>query len=162
MDRDESHLYRILPDQEYFHVGTLGDGRQVLMGLLCPDLVAITFDRAGNLLGFDTHPLEFLHPQSGIYNIYDERIGPREEAWHRELEFRPATIEVKRFSIDELGVGIDDYPEHFAEVLDEPDQDEDWKAQIRKDKERWEADGQFVLYWGNDYWLDHTGEVVSS
>jgi hypothetical protein len=28
--------------------------------------------------------------------------------------------------------------------------------------ELWDEDGQFVLLWGNDYWLDGSGRVVSS
>jgi hypothetical protein len=27
---------------------------------------------------------------------------------------------------------------------------------------KWHAEGQFVLWWGNDYWLDGDGEVTSS
>ena len=33
---------------------------------------------------------------------------------------------------------------------------------MRESMRLWDADGQFVLNWGNDYWLDATGEVVSS
>jgi hypothetical protein len=27
---------------------------------------------------------------------------------------------------------------------------------------QWNEWGQFVLEWGNDYWLDSTGEIVAS
>jgi hypothetical protein len=46
MTRDDSYLYTIRPDQGYFRCGMTGDGRQVLMGLYCPDLVALFFDTA--------------------------------------------------------------------------------------------------------------------
>ena len=48
---------------------------------------------------------------------------------------------------------------HRGAVI-EPDEDErqqTWDA-IRE----WEADGSFVLYWGNDLWVNGAGEVTSS
>jgi hypothetical protein len=36
------------------------------------------------------------------------------------------------------------------------------RADVRESMQLWDADGQFVLYWGNDYWLDDSGEVVAS
>jgi hypothetical protein len=172
--RDQGRLYAIQPVQGYFDVGMTGDGRQVLMGLSCPDLVAVFFDPAGDLLGVERRQMDFLQcggvlvdgkPIEGAvgdYNIYDRRIPPRLLAWQDEVDFRPATIRVKRFFIPELGIEIEDYPEHFGEILDDPNSSDEEKADVRDSMETWDADGQFVLYWGNDYWLDDTGEVVSS
>ena len=69
---------------------------------------------------------------------------------------------MSQFFIPELGIGIEDYPDHFGEILDDPDSSDDEKADVRDSMETWDADGQFVLNWGNDYWLESTGEVVSS
>jgi hypothetical protein len=169
-----SRHYPIQPEQRYFDVGMTGAGRQVLMGLYCPDLVAIFFDASGDLISHEARHLEFLQHSSvivdgepiegmvGFYDIYDERIPPRISAWQEELEFRPATIRVKQFFLDELGIGIEDYPSHFGEILDDLGASDEEKADVRESMELWDADGQFVLYWGNDYWLDDSGEVVSS
>jgi hypothetical protein len=159
---DEAHLYPILPEQGYFDAGVTGGGRQVLMGLYCPDLVAIFFNRSGDLLGTERRHLEFLQRRGGAYDIYDERISPRLRAWQNEMGYRPATIRVKKFFIAGLGIGIEDYPAHFAEILEDPDCSEDEKAGVRESMHFWDADKQFVLLWGNDFWLDGTGEVVSS
>jgi hypothetical protein len=169
-----SHRYPIQPGQGYFDAGTTGDGRQVLMGLYCPDLVAIFFDASGDLISHEARHLEFLRRSSvivegepiegmvGVYDIYDERIPPRIVAWQEGLEFQPATIRVKRFFLDELGIGIEDYPAHFGETLADPEASDEEKADVRESIRLWDADGQFVLLWGNDYWLDDSGEVVSS
>lgn len=127
-----SLLYPIQPKQGYFDAGMTGDGRQVLMGLHCPDLVAIFFGPSGDLIRHDARRLEFLQRRSvivdgesvegmvGAYDIHDERIPSRVVAWQEELEFRAATIRVKRFFQHELGIGFEDYPAHFGEILADP------------------------------------------
>jgi hypothetical protein len=174
MRRDDSYLYTIRPDQGYFCCGTTGDGRQVLMGLYCPDLVAFFFNTAGDFLGHESRHLEFLQRNSVIvdgvpieglvanYDIYDVRIAPRFRAWQGELDFRDLTIRVKKFSEPILRIGIEDEPDHFGEILEDPNSSEEDKAEVGESIAVWYGDGQFVLFWGNDYWLDATGEVVSS
>ena len=169
-----AQLYPIRPDQGYFSAGMTGDGRQVLMGLHCPDLVAIFFDTPGALLGHEARQLEFLQRSRvlvdgepieglvGVYDIHDERIPPRLAAWQVEMGFKPATIRVNRFAIPGLGIGIEDYPDHFGDILDDPEASDEEKADVRESMRLWDADGQFVLLWGNDYWLAGDGEVVSS
>ncbi|QDV36890.1 hypothetical protein [Tautonia plasticadhaerens] len=174
MSRDEAKLHSIRPDQGYFEAGMTGDGRQVLMGVYCPNLVAIFFDASGDMLGHEARHLEFLQ-RSGVlvdgqpiegmvghYDIDDDRIAPRLGAWQGEMGFRPATIRVKRFFIPELGIGIEARPDHFGEILDDPEASDDERADVLESMRLWDADDQFVLHWGNDYWLDGSGEVVSS
>jgi hypothetical protein len=166
-------LYPISTHDGYgFHAGMTGDNRQVLMGLLCPNLVAFFFDMEGNLLDVQERLLTFLQP-SGVfvdgelieglvrrYDIYDERIPPALEAWQKEIGFQPTVIRVKKFFVG--GTGIQEQPEHFAEILVDPDATEEEKRSVHASLEEWEADGQFVLWWGSDYWLNGTGEVSSS
>jgi hypothetical protein len=54
------------------------------------------------------------------------------------------------------------YPDHFNEILGDPEASDDEKANIRDSMRLWDDAEQFVLIWGNDYWLDGTGKVVSS
>jgi hypothetical protein len=84
------------------------------------------------------------------------------EAWQAAMGFRPATISVREFFSDEHSIGIEDYPSHFHEILSDPAADEEEKADVRESMELWNKDGQFVLLWGNDYWLDGSGRVISS
>jgi hypothetical protein len=154
--------YAIRPDEGYFSAGVTADGQQVLMGLFCPNLVAFRFDRDGNLLSSEQRPVPFFRDVTPPYDIYDRRIQPVIAAWKEEMGFRPATIRVRKFWSAEHYIGIEDYPSHFHEILSDPEADEDEKADVRESMELWDKDGQFVLQWGNDYWLDGAGRVVSS
>jgi hypothetical protein len=91
-----------------FYTGLTPNDEQVLMGLFCPDLVAFRFDREGNLLRTDQRRVPFFQGVTPPYNIYDTRIPPLIKAWQREMGFRSATIQVKKFFSHELYVGIED------------------------------------------------------
>ena len=164
---DANRLYRIRSAETYgFFAGTAAGGRQVLMGLHCPYLVAIFFDADGSMAEVQKRHLEFLQLRGGgaipTHDIFDERIPVRLEAWQQEMGFAPGVIRVWEFVVPELGIALQDRPEHFAETLDDPAASADDKERTRKAIQEWDAQGFFVLLWGNDYWLDSTGEVDSS
>jgi hypothetical protein len=154
--------YAIRPDQGYFSAGVTSAGEQVLMGLSCPNLLALYFDPDGALMRTEHRPVPFFRGVTPPYDIYDDRIRPMIEGWQAEMGFRPATIRVRKFYSDEYSKGIEDYPDHFADILADPEADEEEKADVRESMEIWDSEGQFVLLWGNDYWLDGSGRVVSS
>src|SRR4051812_41642963 len=70
---DQSRLYLLKTYGSDFYTGRLGDGRQLLMGLLCPELVAYCFSPGGALLGREARPWNYPAPRSGDgpYRIYD-------------------------------------------------------------------------------------------
>ena len=45
-------------------------------------------------------------------------------AWKVELGFRPELIRVRKFSLPEQGLGIDDRPWHYETFLRSPETDE--------------------------------------
>lgn len=175
MERDADYVYLIQSaDAYFFWAGTTRDSRQVLMGLACPSLVAFFFDLQGHLVDVQKRNLEFLRP-SGVYvdgelfpglvrtyNIYDERIPVRLKEWRQEIGFQEQLIRVKRFDDVETGIRICDYPDHFAEILLAPEASLEEKAEVLDSMAEWEQEGEFVLIWGNDYWLSRDGEVTSS
>jgi hypothetical protein len=59
-------------------------------------------------------------------------------------------------------LSVCNYPSHFEEILSDPQECEEAKSDICDSMRQWDGDGQFVLQWGNDYWLNDSGEVVSS
>jgi hypothetical protein len=160
---NEERRYRIQSHEGYgFYAGVTPEGKQVLMGLACPNLIAFTFDAEGNLLEVDQRPLRFFQGVTPPYDIYDKRILPHLDAWKMEMRFEPTTIEVKKFFSTERYIGIEDYPSHFNEILNDPGESDEEKRDVRDSMKLWDQDGQFVLLWGNDYWLDESGKVVSS
>jgi hypothetical protein len=177
--RGAGHLYRIKPGGWHgIYAGTTSDGKQVLMGLYCPNLVAIFFDGKGNLLDVQQRVLRFMAEggERGVgISIYDERIEPELLSWQAELGFQPTTISVHKFVVLEGGggkgeaecqrdgIGIQDYPAFFYDALANPHAyAEEERSHVQEELPRWEKDGQFVLWWGNDYWFDSTGECIAS
>ncbi len=148
------------------------------MGLYCPNLVAIFFDKEGTLLGVQQRVLGFMieDAERGVATyVYDERIELELSSWQAELGFQPATIRVHKFVVleesgkkDEAecqrdGIGIQDYPALYYDLLANPQAYTEADAEyVRNELPRWEKDGQFVLWWGNDYWFDGTGAGVAS
>jgi hypothetical protein len=163
MSSDGDRLYPIETKGEYhLFSGIRSDSRRVLMGLWCPDLIALYFAEDGTFLDFERRPVVFFQNVKPTYQIYDRRIDELLDNWQREMGFQAALIRVKKFILPEVGISIDDYDSHVLEILDDPKASEEEKDEIREEMQEWDAEGQFVLNWGNDYWLDHTGEIVSS
>lgn len=84
----ESTASRTYPIQSsaYWCAGHTGDGRQVLLGLLCPNLVAYFFNELGNLIDIQHQYLAFLdasRPPDRPYDTYDPRIKPRQDSWEQ-------------------------------------------------------------------------------
>jgi hypothetical protein len=158
MTRDKEHRYPIKSHADYcFFAGTTTDNKQVLMGLFFPNLIAIFFDSDGKLMNIDKRSVEF-----SPLGIYDDRIEAHIESWQEEMCFQPTTVRVQRFFAQEPYIGIEDYPSHFAEILADPEKCNEEKNDIRESMRLWDEDGQFVLQWGNDYWLNDSGEIVAS
>jgi hypothetical protein len=156
-------LYPINSHGSYdFYAGVTADKTQVLMGLFCPDLVAFFFDPEGDLIKVETRPLPFFQHVPPPYDIYDGRIQLLLDDWMSDLGIQPTTIRVKRFFSQELCIGIEDYPGHFQEILSDSEASKEEKDDIVHSMTLWDQDLQFVLLWGNDYWLDESGYVVSS
>ena len=62
---------------------------------------------------------------------------------------------------EEVTVRRERCPAVHAKRLGDSGDDEE-KADVRESMAFWDQDGLFVLLWDNDYWLNGSGEVVSS
>ena len=152
-DDDESpRLYPLQAGEAYFDAGVTRDGRQALMAAFYPMTFAIFFAGDGTFLEYVERPNE------------GEPNEPELRRWQTELGFTPQTIRVEKFCIDEQGLGIADLRGFDEELLDDPDSepDEAERAERLKSIRTWIEEGSFVLYWGNDLWLDGTGHVTST
>jgi hypothetical protein len=151
-DDEPSRLYPLQAGEGYFDAGVTRDGRQALMAAFYPMTFAIFFASDGRFLEYVERPNE------GKPN------EPELRSWQAELGFTPRTIRIEKFSIDKQGLGIEDLPGFYEELLDDPDSepDEAERAERLKSIREWIDEGSFVLYWGNDLWVDNTGHVTSS
>ena len=75
IDPSAERLYQIKNDDRYFHTGHCSDGRQVLMGLRIPYLVAVFFGSDGTLIGTEERILTH-SPKRMAHGGYDlERLA---------------------------------------------------------------------------------------
>ncbi len=150
--RGQDYLYPIQTHEEYgFFAGLGGDGRPVLMLATDFEILAIFFDSNGNLTEIQKRTVPRFH--------YAEALP----SWQKEMNFKPGTIRVKKFFLPEYEAGIEDLPEHLAEFLANPEgYEKDERDRLSEFIQGWIQRGQFVFLWGNDYWVDNTGEVTDS
>ena len=169
--------------------GKTDDGRQVLMGLLCPELIAVFFDAAGDFLQVEPRALTQLPPRQGVvrvswettagvqslegirpgpYQMYDptfeETLARDLAAWKREIGFQEAPITVREFFLDDHFLGIRRLPDHLQEFRNNPESvaDIEERREMEDRIREWESLDQFVLWWGKDYYLSRDGDVEST
>lgn len=169
----------IIADDRLFPVNTYGedfftavcaDGRQVIIGLLCPHVIAYLFDSQGRLLGDEHRPWNHPAPrtkETGPYQIYDKpfqaALAAQIRDWQLELGYSAAPIRIRAFYDRQHSIGIELLPDHFQlpdEELEEMDEQE--RQEIVREREKWLASGQFVWWWAKDYWTSADGEVLST
>ncbi len=145
--RPEDYLYTLVSEPAYgWRTGTLGDGRQVLIG----GNWAIDFDRDGRFLRF----------QEGTYRLPGEPATGIEPPGLVE-----GPIHIRRFAVTHRGISIEDLTDCMREFLSDPG-DDSWADEERQDYPReirgWLDDGMYVFNCGNDYFVNRAGEVESS
>lgn len=152
-DDDPSRLYCFAPGEGYFDAGITRDGRQALMAAFYPATFAVFFDADGELLEYVERPNEHSTPDTDALR-----------AWQRELGFEPQAIRVQQFELEDVGLGIEELPGHYIDFLEDPyaETDPEERAALLESIRIWLEEGSFVLYWGNDLWLDGSGHVTSS
>ena len=159
--------YNILGHEPEFYAGTVAGGGQVLMGMQSfTEVIGLFFDRDGEFTHAETRQLP-QEPPVVDDNPYDPdflaKVAATIRAWQTEMGLENGRIRVRRFSCE--GNAIDDLPGHYKEFLDDPvrfepdaERREAWRAEIQK----WIDSRKFVLYWGQDYWMEADGHVHST
>jgi hypothetical protein len=156
---------RSAPDR-YFYAGHLSDGRQALIARsVHGELIAAICDGGGNLIQIihQDLPSPPVLPDADIIREVDE--GAFQEYLHRQFGFSPGLIGIKEFRIPEEMFGVYHLPDYYREFLRNPNSpsfDEEQRQVFPGLIRQWDEEGLFVLEWGNDFWLDSTGEVVAS
>jgi len=148
-------LFPIQGYEEDFSTGICADGRQVVLGVFEPQLIAYFFDPQGSLLRTERRPRASTRTESDYRDaIYNE--------WKLELGFVSGPIYIKGFFDSEEYVGIELIPEHLQpeEIAAEPDSE--LRGYLAETRAGWLEGGNFVWWWGKDYWMSPEGEVEST
>jgi hypothetical protein len=151
-----------------FIAGRERGGRQILLGLRYPYVVVLVFAASGELVEAVIRPSLF-HPKSrgpaGPYFTenpdFQEKVSGQIASWQLEIGFRPGPILVQPFALPELSLGIEDLPRHLQGFRKQPKEfSEEEQREFPGIIDEWVSEGNFVLWWGTDYYLDKQGEVI--
>lgn len=183
-------LFAIRSYGDDFYTGEARDGRRVLMGLLCPNLVAVFFDAGGEYVSCETQALTLPPARMDAIGALRERDSGTESAdgvrpgpfqiydpafrapfdndlarLKRQIGFIERPIRVQQFHVNAHPAGIDLLPGYLAEFKQDPAEvakdDEDLNV-LQESLDEWESAGNFVLWWGKDYWFGPDGQVLST
>ena len=143
-------LYNLKDGEGYFDAGVLPDGRQALMASFYTGTFGLFFDAQGQYLAYELHS-----PKRGQDLL---------AAWQAQLGFKPRPIRVRAFWAQEQSVGIEELPGYLQDFLEDPESEPDpaERQELARIAREWLEEGSFVLYWGNDLFLDEDGHVTSS
>jgi len=158
-------LYAIQNDTYNFHTGLLPDGRQVLMGVYFPDLVVVEFGYDGTYLSLrtETIPPDFVSVNSHGIKVMDEvRLDEEIRKLQQAIGYSPATIRVKQFFLSDRRIGIRDLPDYLVEAAAGMDADALDPAEAQEDIRIWQENGEFVLWWSKDIYMDAEGGITST
>ncbi len=169
--RDTAYIYRLTSHPAYnFITGTDAEGRQAIIGALGERLVCFIFSPDGDLCQRITESLPSRIDKQLLQDFPGEDY-PDVQALLRKLGVVESQIRIHRFLDPETGVGIKDLPGFCAEFLQNPSSYlngiEQTQRQIESQETKdmigkWKNDGTYVFWWDNDYYVDASGEIVSS
>jgi hypothetical protein len=128
-------------------------------------MVRAVFDNEGRLA--EVVDGELPPPQQLLDAGYGEAVYEDNYAGYleRALRVTPGMIRVRAFCLPEIELAVYGLPEFLQDFQEDPgcpsyaDQE---RERLQAFLRVWKVHGQFVLFWGNEYWLDRSGKVVAS
>lgn len=150
--QDEEKLYPIQYHEYYGIIAGLMDEKQVLVRFRPDGYLLLTFSDHGDLIS--TNLLPYTDAGSGR-EMAEERIK-------RLVNHGKPTL-VKKFFLEDPHLGIEDLPSNLRAEIEEWEnldvEEQEYYADLIRS---WQADDQFVLQWGSEYYVSKHGKVVSS
>jgi len=164
--REKSFLYPLQSHPGYwFHVGR-SDDRQALFGLIGCKMYAFLFSELGDLIETQSWPLPLTSDASNgpvefakVHKVVEAEVDNYRET--TKLIDQP--INVKRFSVPDLNVGIEDLPSELRAFSMNPALVESAeRPSLQEALSGWIEEALFVLRWDQDFYVDAEGIVTSS
>ena len=123
-----------------------------------PNLVMVRFDSEGELLGVVNRSISQESISDTVAWYGYERFWEELDKWADEIGLAQERISVKPFYLREHSVGIKDLPDEYQAFLRGEDVGDDWSEEVQ----RWQDEGDFVFIWGQEYYMNREGEVIST
>jgi len=153
-------MHTIRPRPWTYFTGETLDGKQVLLGWVTDFIGVLLFDKKGELVSTNEYPLG-IDLQRGLGPAVEAIAAKKIRVVKRELGFRRGPIRVQPFSVNGWKVRLKRFPDELEEFLFDPDRYSEDEARLyRTDIERWKVEGNSVLEWGNQYYLDGEGNTI--
>jgi hypothetical protein len=156
-----------------FLAGTSAKGERVLIGVVPGHVVAVFFDKSGQLVRDEVReaPIgrtaEPSHAKRNKPSIDAEwRLLC---AWKAEIGLVPGEIGVARFSLPRwdgwgAGIGLFDLPQFMQDCAADPlsESDEQFRQELVDGIEEFRSKEKHVLRWGTEYWMSKDGEITDT
>lgn len=124
--------YPIRSYENDFFAGRCANGDQVILGLLCPNVVLYRYDSAGNFIRREIRPWNYpayrgLAAYQTSEPVFMQKLAEQIADWQAELGFIEDRIEIDAYFDSEHYVGIE-MPEN--------------------------NECAFIFWWARDFWMD--------
>jgi hypothetical protein len=159
--RPESYLYTFAGDStKLFFTGAQSGRGPIIVGPIAPLILVLQFDIHGYLLTADIVADHSVVDQQS-YDIYVD-------TYFRKTGAIPGPIKIHRFSSQQPSSPVAVIDVRYGcpiQITDLPfdlsiDEDETQETQLAR--EQWLSSGSYVFSWGNDYYVDCDGIIISS
>jgi hypothetical protein len=149
---DDDRLYPISPHGGYQIVCGRIENYQVLVFPTRAGFLILRFHQDGRLVDSVTQPVQDIATAAQV-----------RADWLASQGFKSQSIAVKRFYLPKLNVGVKQLTDSMREAIENPEQFHPAELEeIYSEIPGWVEAGLFVLCWNEDYYVDRSGQVVSS
>lgn len=149
---DPEKRYTVYSHEAYVIIAGIIGESQVLVFPTGGAFLVLYFDSQGSRTESATVPID---PGKGGRKSLAEWLGSQ--------GFCRMPISIRRFYIPDINCGIKDIPDSMRKAVEHPERFHPAEAaEIRQMAVEWIRDGMFVLCWGEDYYMDSSGSVISS
>jgi hypothetical protein len=160
--RDTNYQYKLQSHTTYgFRVGR-SETSQAIWWVNNGYLEIIWFDSSGKF--------ESTEGISNTVYVKGDKVDDSELLFKKACDFmqqkfglRDETISVERFWLPELEAGIEDLTDTMKEFLNQPESfSDEEKDEYPGLIEEWKKDNDFVLWWGQDFYVNGAGFIETS
>ena len=156
-----------------FRAGRTASGQQLLAAVDDARLLVVLFNEVGELSDtvrvlLPSSPSAHSPEHTALSEYLSEKFGYedcriRVKCFRVDLDDERRHNPLQRALIGEPGLSVAPFPTVFQQFLDDPAgcDSEDYTS-YREMLTRWISEGNFVLYWGNEYHLNPDGVVIAT
>ena len=158
--------YKLFSEDYIFDTGRNANNDQIVIGIQTPNIVVLQFSDEGELQNINKTPVD-ISDDTHLYDIYSDIYNELFLKIKTQLGFVSAPICILKFFLEQDEIGIQDFPDHFLDYLNNKNDETMYDLEQRESYEKlipeWKMKNNFVFFWCEEYYIDgETGEIESS